>query len=158
MRESRTDRGGRRAVSAALQAVIEGLGLEKPSVPISSIYRQVCEFARQSGQQAPSYGTVYSFVRALPKDLQVLAQGDTRAYTELYDLVHRKEAPSPNAIWQVAHAQLPIRLAHEGGGTARPWLTVVMDDLSRAVAGYYLAFEPPSSLRTCLALAAGHLA
>ena len=46
----------------------------------------------------------------------------------------------------------PIRLAHEDGGTARPWLTVVMDDFSRAIAGYYLAFDPPSSLRTCLAL------
>ena len=152
VRQSRTDRGGRRAVAAALQAVIEGLGLEKLSVPISSIYRQVCEFARQSGQQAPSYGTVYSLVRALPKDLQVLAQRGTRAYTELYDLVHRREAPRSNAIWQVDHAQLPIRLAHEDGGTARPWLTVVMDDFSRAVAGYYLAFDPPSSLRTCLAL------
>jgi transposase InsO family protein len=36
-----------------------------------------------------------------------------------------------------------------------PWLTIVIDDYSRAVAGYYLGFEPPSSLRTTLALRQG---
>ena len=55
-------------------------------------------------------------------------------------------------MWQVDHAQLPIRLAREDGGTARPWFTVVIDDFSRAIAVYHLAFDQPSSLRTCLAL------
>jgi putative transposase len=34
-------------------------------------------------------------------------------------------------------------------------VTIVIDDYSRAVAGYYLGFEPPSSLRTTLALRQG---
>jgi len=34
----------------------------------------------------------------------------------------------------------------------RPWLTIVIDDYSRAIAGYYLGFDPPSSTRTALAL------
>jgi putative transposase len=38
---------------------------------------------------------------------------------------------------------------------ARPWLTIVIDDFSRAIAGYYLGFDPPSSLRTSLALRQG---
>ena len=33
-----------------------------------------------------------------------------------------------------------------------PWLTVVSDDYSRAVAGYFLSFEAPSSIQTALAL------
>ncbi len=33
-----------------------------------------------------------------------------------------------------------------------PWLTIVIDDYSRAVAGYFIGFDPPSSLRTTLAL------
>jgi Integrase core domain len=33
--------------------------------------------------------------------------------------------------------------------------SIVIDDYSRAVAGYYLGFEPPSSLRTTLALRQG---
>ena len=43
--------------------------------------------------------------------------------------------------------------ASPGGWKHRyPWLTIVIDDYSRAIAGYYLGFEPPSVLRTSLAL------
>jgi putative transposase len=34
-------------------------------------------------------------------------------------------------------------------------LTIVIDDFSRAIAGYYVGFDPPSSLRTSLALRQG---
>jgi putative transposase len=151
-RRTREDRGVRRVVSLAMKSAIEGLALEKPPLPISSIYRQIRVFAAQCGETAPSYGTVYALVRSLPADLLTLAHRGSRAYSEIYDLVHRREASKANAIWQVDHAQLPIRLRREDGGMARPWLTVVIDDFSRAIAGYYLAFDPPSSLRTCLAL------
>ena len=39
-----------------------------------------------------------------------------------------------------------------GQAPAKPWLTVVMDDYSRAVAGYFLTFDAPSALNTSLAL------
>jgi len=35
---------------------------------------------------------------------------------------------------------------------ARPWLTIVLDDYSRAVAGYALSLHAPSSIQTALAL------
>jgi putative transposase len=56
---------------------------------------------------------------------------------------------------QVDHAQLDIKLLREDGSVGKPWLTIVIDDYSRAVAGYYLGFEAPSSLRTSLALRQG---
>ena len=40
----------------------------------------------------------------------------------------------------------------EFGQAMKPILTVVLDDYSRAVAGYYLDFVPPSAQRTVLAL------
>ena len=43
-------------------------------------------------------------------------------------------------------------MVKEDGQIARPWLTIVIDDYSRAIAGYYLGFDPPSSTRTALAL------
>jgi transposase InsO family protein len=46
-------------------------------------------------------------------------------------------------------------LLRENGSAARPWLTAVIDDYSRAIAGYYPSFDPPSSLRTSLALRQG---
>ncbi len=98
---------------------------------------------------------VYDLIRELPDSLRVLAHRGSRVYAELYDLVHRREASKPNAIWQIDHAQLDIQLIRESGPPAQPWLTIVIDDYSRAIAGYYLGFEPPSSLRTSLALRQG---
>ena len=38
------------------------------------------------------------------------------------------------------------------GETAKPWLSTVIDDYSRAVARYFLSFQDPSALHTSLAL------
>jgi len=154
-RKGRTDDGGRRIVSARMIEAIEGLALERPPLPVTSIYRQVKLFASSVGEPAPSYPVVHRIVRKLPLSLLTLAHQESKAYSESFDLVHRREAAKPNAIWQVDHAQLDIMLLREDGSTARPWLTIVIDDYSRAVAGYYLGFDPPSSLRTSLALRQG---
>src|SRR5436190_12666512 len=50
------------------------------------------------------------------------------------------------------HTPLDIWLVCPDGKAAKPWLTIVIDDYSRAVAGYFLSFEAPSSLHTSLAL------
>jgi putative transposase len=67
-------------------------------------------------------------------------------------LVHRREATGPNAIWQADHTPLDILLVLPNGEAAKPWLSTVIDDYSRAVAGYFLSFEDPSALNTSLAL------
>jgi putative transposase len=154
-RKAREDRGSRRAVSAKVREVIEGLALEKPPLPARSIHRQVCQFAEATGEPKPSYWMVYDLIRRLPASLVALAHQGGKAYSETYDLVHRREASRPNAIWQADHSQLDIVLVKEDGSTAKPWLTIVIDDHSRAISGYYLAFDPPSTLRTSLALRQG---
>ncbi len=45
IRKPREDRGGRRAVSQKIREAIEGLALGKPPLPITSIYRQVKQYA-----------------------------------------------------------------------------------------------------------------
>jgi len=155
LRKAREDRGGRRVVSSRIKSAIEGLALERPPLPIRSIYRQVREFAQATGEPMPGYGTVYDLVREVPSGLLTLAHRGSKVYSEEYDLIHRREAARPNAIWQVDHAQLGIMLLREDGQTSRPWLTIVIDDYSRAIAGYYLGFDPPSSMRTALALRQG---
>ena len=155
VRKAREDRGARRVVSPKIKAAIEGLALERPPLPIRSICRQVRQFAEATGEPMPCYGTVYDLVRELPTGLLTLAPLGAKAYSEGFDLVHRREAARSNAIWQADHAQLSILLVREDGQTARPWLTIVIDDYSRAIAGYYLGFDPPSSMRTALALRQG---
>lgn len=151
-RKTRGDRGERRAVSAKVKEVIEGLALQKPPLPIAALSRQVRRLAQDLGEVAPSYSVVYDIVRRLPADLVTLAHEGTKAYSEAFDLIVRREADAPNAIWQADHTPLDILLIRTDGEIAKPWLTVVIDDYSRAVAGYFLSFEDPSSLHTSLAL------
>jgi putative transposase len=151
-RKQREDRGERRAVSQKLKEIIEGLALQKPPLPIAALYRQVRRFAQELGEQAPSYGTVFNIVRSLGADLVILAHEGSKAYNDAFELVHRREAEGPNAIWQADHTPLDILLIRPDGTSAKPWLTVVIDDYSRAVAGYFLSFEAPSALHTSLAL------
>ena len=100
----------------------------------------------------PSYAVVYDVVRRLPADLVTLAHEGSKAYADAFELVHRREADRPNAIWQADHTLLDILLVREDGPAAKPWLTVIIDDYSRAIAGYFLFFEAPSALQTALAL------
>jgi putative transposase len=152
VRKGRIDSGERRTVTPRLCEAIEGLALEKPPLPLISVYRQAKQFAHLVGEPAPSYWVVRDIVLSLPNDLRTLAQQGTRRFGELYEMVHRREASRPNALWQADHAQLDIQLLREDGSTGRPWLTAVIDDYSRSIAGYFLSFDPPSSLRTSLAM------
>jgi len=103
-------------------------------------------------ERKPGYAVVRRIVRSLPAGLLTLAHRGHKVYGESFDLVHRREALKPNSIWQVDHAQLNIRLLREDGSVGKLWLTIVIDDYSRAVAGYFIGLDPPSSLRTTLAL------
>lgn len=152
VRRKRADRGERRAVSLKLKEAIEGLALQKPPLPIAALYRQISRFSKELGEKAPSYGTVFNIVRSLPANLVTLAHDGTKAYSNTFELVHRREASGPNATWQADHTPLDILLLRPDGEAAKPWLSVVIDDYSRAVAGYFLSFEDPSALHTSLAL------
>jgi len=68
----------------------------------------------------------------LPADLLTLAHQGSKAYGEAFELVHRREADGPNAIWQADYTPLDILLVRPDGNVAKPWLTVVIDDYSRA--------------------------
>jgi putative transposase len=159
VRKRRSDRGQRRALSAKLRQVVEALALEKPPLPIAALHLQICKIAHETDQNIPTYKAVYRIVRALPKDLLVLAHEGTKAYAEAFDLIHSREADRPNAIWQADHTLLDILLVRDATKpAAKPWLTLVSDDYSRAVAGYFLSFEAPSAIHTALALRHSHLA
>ena len=109
-RKRREDRGQRRVVSAKLKEMIEGLALQKPPLPLAALFRQVQRLSKDLGEKAPSYGTVFSIVRDLGAALVTLAHEGTKAYSNTFELVHRREAERPNAIWQADHTPLDILL------------------------------------------------
>ncbi|MFM0069173.1 DDE-type integrase/transposase/recombinase [Paraburkholderia aspalathi] len=67
-------------------------------------------------------------------------------------MLYRHRAERPNAIWQADHTEFDILILDSNGAPVRPWLTTLIDDHSRAVAGYMVFLGAPSSLQTSLAL------
>ncbi len=91
-------------------------------------------------------------IQQLPADLVTLAHDGTKAYADRFELLYRRDATRPNEIWQADHTPLDLWVVDERGRPARPWFTVILDDHSRAVAGYALSLHAPSSIQTALAL------
>ena len=77
---------------------------------------------------------------------------DPDVYRDDFELVLRRESADPNDIWQADHTELDVMVLDERGKPARPWLTVILDDHSRAVAGYTVFLGDPTALQTALAL------
>ena len=151
VRKGRSDQG-KRHLSDTLRQAIEGLALKKPPLSAASIHRQAVILAERLGEPPPTYRIVYAVIRDLDPALVTLAHEGTKAYSEAFDLIHRHEATGPNAIWQADHTELDIVLKDGRGRPEKPWLTVILDDYSRAVAGYALFFGSPSAIQTALAL------
>jgi len=95
---------------------------------------------------------VYALIRTLDPALVMLAQEGTKAYREAFDLLYRWEASGPNDLWQADHTLLDVWLLDDRRQPAKPWLSVILDDYSRAVAGFGLSFRAPSALQTALVL------
>ncbi len=95
------------------------------------------------GRARLAYSTVHAIVTALDPQLMTLAHEGPVALRDRYELVYRRQAEHPNAVWQADHTELDLLIVDADGAPARPWLTVVLDDCSRAVAGYSLFLGAP---------------
>jgi putative transposase len=81
-----------------------------------------------------------------------LAQDGVAAFRDRYELIYRHRAEGPNAIWQADHTLLDVMVLDANGQAVRPWLTIIIDDFSRVVAGYTIFLGAPTALQTALAL------
>lgn len=150
-RSIRNDAEARRLPDDLL-AVIEGMGLKKPRASAAAIHRRISTMAKAQGWAIPSYSTVYAILADLDPAMVTLAHEGASVFRNRYELIHRHRAESANAIWQADHTMLDLLILDQRGKPARPWLTTVIDDYSRAVAGIMVFFGAPSILNTSLAL------
>lgn len=150
-RPARSDAGHHKLPADVVQ-LIEGMALRKPRLTIAAIHRKIAGIATSQKWSPPSYGTVYGIVRNLDPAMVTLAQDGHAVFRDQFELIYRHRADQPNAIWQADHTQLDILILDSNGATVRPWLTTVIDDYSRAVAGYTVFLGAPSALQTSLAL------
>ena len=143
---------GQRKLPAELVQVIEGLALRTPRPSIAAISRRVTALATQHHWTPPSYGSVYGMVRQWSPAMVTLAQDGPAAFRDRYERIYRHRAEGPNALWQADHTRLDVLVLDANGAAVRPWLTLIMDDYSRAVAGYTIFLEAPTTRQTALAL------
>jgi putative transposase len=143
---------GKRTFPKELVELIEGMALLKPPPSIVTIHRRLAGIVGEREWRMPSYGSVRDIVRRIDPAMLTLAHEGAAAFRDKFELVHRHRAESPNAIWQADHTQLDILILDAGGRQMRPWLTTVLDDHSRVIAGYMVFLGAPSALNTSLAL------
>lgn len=151
-RAGRSDRARRRRIPAELVAVIEGWALRRPPPRAAEVHREAARVASDRGWPSPSYPVVRRIIAGLDRGLLALAHGGSDAYGDDFELVRRRESAHPNDLWQADHTELDVMVGDEAGKPARPWLTVVLDDHSRAAAGYTVFLGDPSAWQTSLAL------
>jgi len=151
-RKVRGDRGTHRQLRQELQHCIEGIALSTPPPSVAFVHRHVAALARERGWKTPSYWCVHAIIKGLDAALVTLAHHGTKTYCNTFDLLHRHEALHPNDIWQADHTLLDLWVLNDQQQPARPWLTVILDDYSRAVAGFGVSFQAPSAIQTALVL------
>jgi len=117
---ARKERGDKdkRKLTPALRQIIEGMALRKPRLPTATTHREVAETSKKLGLEPPSYKVVHAVIGKLEPALVTLAHEGSKAYSESFDLVHRREADAPNTIWQADHTDLDI-LVKDADGTPR---------------------------------------
>ena len=149
-RAPRSDKGSTR-INAELVKAIEALAVRRPAPTIAYIHRRVGDIARGRGLSAPGYTTVRDIVHGLDPGLTALADGGDAAYRDKCELVYRRTASAPNEQWQMDHTLLDVMILDDRQQPVRPWLTIVLDDYSRAIAGYAVSVPAPTAEHSALA-------
>lgn len=142
---TRSDQG-KINVDKSVLSEIERLALKNKKISSATIHRKICSYCGEKHLPSPSYYQVYKAINTIQPSLIKLSHEGEKAYKETYDLIHIRNALSPNEIWQADHTLLDIEVIDEKGGVNKPWLTIILDDYSRAVAGYFVTFSAPHFL------------
>jgi putative transposase len=105
----------------------------------------------------PSYPTVWSYIRALPKPVQLVRQSGLAAWDRAARPTHTRDySEYANHIWQIDHTMLPVWVRTEVSAgewkAEATWLTLSLDWHSRAVAGFFLSTHAPDAWSTSLTL------
>jgi putative transposase len=109
---------------------------------VAAVWRQV----RDQGKQPPPLRTLQAaFARELsPAERASARRGETGRRE--HGLYLRYEAPHRNAVWQADHKQLPVLVVPGGRRRGRrPWVTLFLDDFTRAIMGWAISLQPSSA-------------
>jgi putative transposase len=151
-RKRRRDKGHSKKITSQMIEIIKALYLEYPQSSRANIYRLLAKYYQNKNITPPSYRTVCHIIHLIPDDLITLSHQGAKVYKQKYDLLCIRNAKRPNQIWQADHVLMDIKVLNNQKNFQPPWLTVIIDDCSRAICGYELSFFSPSAQKTSLCL------
>lgn len=127
-----------------------------------SVYGVVVDRCISAGLTPPSTATFYGRLQKLDSVATTAArEGEKAAYQQsAYDDVQTdhwrsgKRSVRAFELCHVDHTEMDIELISYpfGVNLGRPWLSVVFDDYSECILGYYITYDPPSyrSVMSCI--------
>ncbi|WP_340392527.1 Mu transposase C-terminal domain-containing protein [Macrococcoides caseolyticum] len=149
--QKRSDAGIRK-VDEIIYKEIQNIRLKNKRINIATVHRKIIKFCSENQLKPPSYKQVYDIVKEIPQSKIDLIQKEESVYRDKHELIKIRESSYPNEIWQADHTLLDIHILDQKGNINRPWLTIIMDDYSRAISGYNISFDSPNALSTALTL------
>ena len=141
---------------AIISEVIEAEYLTRQKARPSKIVKSVCARCRKAGITAPAEATIRRRLRHV--DRQAVSRSrETDPRTQPVC----GETPIPDYpldVVQIDHTRVDVILVDpvERRPIGRPWLTVAIDVMSRAIAGFHLSLDAPSA--TSVGLCLTHIA
>lgn len=151
-RSKRSDNGILKVMTNEFAMAVEALALQKPPLSITAIHRKITIIAKKFNVKQPSYETIYGIVKKVNPAMLTLAQEGEEAYREKYEMIYRRECSMSNEMWQSDHTEMDIYIVDDNGRERKHWLTTIIDDYSRSIAGIFFSLDAPSAINTALAL------
>ncbi|HEY2856894.1 MAG TPA: Mu transposase C-terminal domain-containing protein [Terracidiphilus sp.] len=142
-------------VEAVIQAAITGFYLTRERPRFSDLMRDIEARCHAERVAAPNYRTVHRRLDDFDGRKVTAARHGGKRAREIYGPALPQQRPSePLGFVEIDHTLVDVMVVEEQTRLplGRPWLSLAMDVATRMVAGFYLAFEAPSSLSVALVL------
>jgi len=147
------------SVEAIIAATLREQWLVEEAPPLAPVVEEIRARCSTAGERPPSYIAVQIRIPLL-FDAMTIAKARSANPKHVRRLKPRPgyiTAPRPLAVCQIDHTPADIHFVEvvndAGVFVGRPYLTIVVDVFSRAILGFCLTIEKPSSLSVALCLA-----
>ena len=147
------------SVEAIIAATLSEQWLVEEAPPLAPVVEEIRARCSSAGERPPSYIAVQTKIPLL-FDAMTIAKARSANPKHVRRLKPRPgyiTAPRPLAVCQIDHTPADIHFVEvvndAGVFVGRPYLTIVVDVFSRAILGFCLTIEKPSSLSVALCLA-----
>jgi len=143
-------------VEGVIQAAITGFYLTRERPRLSDLMRDIEARCHAETLDAPDYRTVRLRLDDIDARKITAARHGGKRAREVYGPALPQQRPAdPLGFVEIDHSPVDVIVVDEQTRLAlgRPWLSLAVDVPTRMVAGFYLAFDAPSTLSVALVLA-----